>query len=210
MSRALIASAVAGAAAASALVATAPWAADPVRSTTADDGARAQSAAKVRVDSRLPRGPRGPRGARGPAATDLVRSLTINWRNGASGGRDAAGVDVPGVGRLVATCRRGDAKLVLLPARGGVRTVASVTRFESTNSTNATPSSTRADDPVAVADPLPVNGMLSATLSVQPLSGDGGRGPAPATLVATSEMKLNGTTPDEDFCFVAAQVIVSR
>lgn len=212
MRKTLILAALAGAATGTTGVVAVSSAGESSATSRASAGstATAGAAAKVRLDSRYPRGPRGPRGFRGDAATDVVRSLSINWRNGAFAGRDTAALELPGLGRLVAVCSAGETSLRLYPARGGVRTVATVTRFEDTKSVNSTPFSLKAEDPVPVADPLPPNGMISATLSVQPLGGDGGRGPAPATLIVSSEHKLNGETADENFCFVAAQAIVSR
>jgi hypothetical protein len=153
------------------------------------------------------RGTQGPVGPQGPAATDVVRSLSLNWRRGASSGRDTASVAIPSIGTLVAVCRPGEQRLLLYPAQSGVRTTASVTTFQSTSSDNATSSSTSAGSPLVVADPLPPNGMLSATLSVQPVSGDGGPGPAPATLVLSSESVVNGLSATDNFCFVSGQVL---
>ena len=67
--------------------------------------------------------------------------------------------------------------------------------------------------PIVIGSPtqpgtaLPPNGMLSATFSVEPVTGNGGPGPAPSTLTLSSEYKVNDSDPSQDFCFVAGQVI---
>lgn len=162
---------------------------------------------------RGPKGERGPQGAPGspgPAAEEVARSLTINWRNGAWGGRDTAHADIPSIGTLVATCRPGEQHLLLHPAASGVRTVASITTFQATDSDNATSWSTDPGTPVVIADPLPPNGMLSVTLSVQPVAGDGGPGVPPATVTLSSEYIVNGLSASDNVCYVAAQILQAR
>jgi len=61
-------------------------------------------------------------------------------------------------------------------------------------------------DPIVV--PLPVNGMITAVLSIEPTTGDGGKGPPPATIQLSSERELNhAENPALNRCFVAAQVV---
>lgn len=164
---------------------------------------------------RGPRGPRGIQGVRGPAGRpggDAIKDLTINWRGGAWSGRDGAQLTLAGVGTLAASCRpldgdeNGHRQLVLTPSDGGVRTVMTVTRFDAqearTNRYSSGPNGS------AITIELPVNGMLTAVLSVEPVSGDGGAGPTPVSLTASSETKLNGpggADSAENFCYLAVQ-----
>jgi hypothetical protein len=135
----------------------------------------------------------------------VARSLTVNWRGGAFPGRDGASVEIPGVGRLDAVCNPSSQQLVLHPAADGVRTVATVDSYESASSSVSTPQSQSKAAPIPIA--LPPNGMLSVTFSVQPVAGDGGPGPPPATMQLSSEYVVNGSTVSEDFCYVAGQVL---
>jgi hypothetical protein len=152
-----------------------------------------------------PKGATGPAGATGAAATDVARSLTINWK-GAPGANGAATATVPSIGRLDLTCRDDVQELRLTPMRNDLRTVATIDRFQSASVEHERRAST--GDPIVV--PLPVNGMVTGVLSLEPIGGDGGDGPAPASLTLSSEMKLNavpGDAGDTNFCYVAAQVL---
>ena len=63
-------------------------------------------------------------------------------------------------------------------------------------------------DPLVV--PLPVSGLVTATLSIEPTNGDGGTGPTPATLTLSVESKSNAdpANPDDrNFCYAAGQVL---
>lgn len=153
-------------------------------------------------------GRRGITGARGPAgrdATDVARSLSINWK-GTFAGRDRATASVPGIGRLDITCNGSVQELVLTPARADVRTVATIDRFQSATAGHERRAS--GGEPIVV--PLPVNGMLTGVFSIEPAGGDGGPGPAPASLTLSSERKLNADPADPadfNFCFIAAQTL---
>jgi hypothetical protein len=174
--------------------------------------------AERRRGPRGPRGRRGPKGERGPkgdtgpqgppgaAGTDHAVDLSVNWRGaGAWAGRDTASATIPSIGTVTITCNPSTLKLVLAPADPNVRTVANLTRFESTNSDNFRETST-GGTPIEYAAParFPTNGMLTGTFSVEPLGGDGGGGPNPATLNLTS---YHPNHPSDDYCFIAAQLI---
>lgn len=141
-------------------------------------------------------GPQGP-----PAADDLARSISLNWRLNASAGRDRGAVAVPGLGTVSVICNADDQSLVVTPSGDG-RTVVSFQRFQAASVESGRPS---APDPIA----LPVNGMVTGTISVEPTSGDGGPGPAPASFVLSSERKLNAEpgSETENFCSVNLQVL---
>jgi hypothetical protein len=207
---ALVLSALAGALAA-ALAVVVPVIATE-RSNRAHSTSAKPTASSAARGRRGPRGLRGPRGYRGPAgadATDVVRPFTINWRNGAFAGRDSATAAIPSIGNLTAVCNLDRQALVIDPTAGpGVRTIANVTSYEGEGIANAF-NDRLPHDPGArqIVIPLPVNGMLSVTLSTEPVSGDGGPGVAPATLLVSSERKVNDPTAGLNFCYVAGQAL---
>jgi hypothetical protein len=152
-----------------------------------------------------PQGAPGTPGPQGPAATDVARSLTINWRRNAFGGRDVASATVPSIGRVDVICTPGEQVLRVTPARDDQRTSIAIQRYESATGTHQQLTSTGPGDPVTV--PLPVGGMLTGVMSLQPIAGDGGGGPAPATFTLTSSFKVNDDANNE--CYVAMQVLAA-
>jgi hypothetical protein len=151
-------------------------------------------------------GKRGARGPQGAAATDVARSLSLNWKGSATG-KDTAGFDVPGIGRLTVTCNLTTQELRLTPAGGGSRTVLTADIYSGTTGDHQRASSADGS-PMAVQ--LPVSGLITANLSIEPVSGDGGPGPAPATVTLSVESKKNADPADpQDFnyCYVAAQAL---
>jgi hypothetical protein len=163
--------------------------------------------------TRGPRGPRGPRGLRGPRgfagrdATDVARGFTINWLGGGGTGRDVARATIPGIGELVAVCNATGQYLALRPTTTGTRTVAAITTFQGEGTTAA--SHSRATSPPAqeILIQLPTSALLTIVLSVEPVAGDGGLGPAPATLTVSSQWKLNDPDPGQNHCYVAGQAL---
>lgn len=150
-------------------------------------------------------GPAGPTGPQGPAARDVVRSLSLNWI-GAPAGLDTASADVPGLGRLDVTCNPGTSTLRLTPSRTDARTVLTADVYSGTQGDHERRAST--GDPLVVA--LPVSGLITATMSVEPTNGDGGAGPTPATLTLSVESKANAdpaNPADQNFCYAAGQVL---
>lgn len=158
---------------------------------------------------RGPRGRRGPRGPRGFAASDVVRAFTVNWRASQFGGRDRAYATVPSVGTLTAVCNPGQQALVLDSAPPpGMRALATVTTFQGEGTAAAANQRLPADPGSGrIVIPLPNNAVVEVVLSMEPQSGDGGPGPSPATVMASSEWKLNDPNPANDFCFVAGQAL---
>lgn len=194
------------------------------RSLTCDSAASRTAGARAAHDQPGPRGKRGPRGRRGrqgprgargptgPAGGDAITDLSINWRGGAFSGRDSAEATLTGVGMLTATCRpvegdeNGFHRLVLTPASNGVRTVVNVSTSQASEIQTARLTSDSSGTPIEFN--LPINGMITAVISVEPVSGDGGAGPTPWSLQASSEMKMNGSggaDSTQNYCYVALQ-----
>jgi hypothetical protein len=143
-----------------------------------------------------------------------VASLNLNWHDaGTASGHDTASVDIPGIGTLNAVCNTSQETLQLVPADASVRTVANISDFEGSVSSNSQPYSQGNGNPIQIGSPsqpgdaLPPNGMLMVTFSVQPVNGDGGAGPAPATLTLSSEYIVNDPNRANDFCYLAGQVV---
>lgn len=160
---------------------------------------------------RGPTGPQGPTGAQGPAGTDHVSSFSINWRGDSNAaGNSSASVGIPGIGTLNVVCSPSQQTASLTPAASGsVRTEANISDFEGSASSNQMPYSQNGQaipigSPTQPGQALPPNGMLTGTLSVQPVDGTGGPEPAPATLTLSSEYVVNN--PPNDSCFIAGQV----
>lgn len=217
--RAAVTAVVAATLAAAAGVAVAGTFADAQPRAKAGSAATRQATVRVLVK----RGVRGPRGLRGvtgdkgttgakgttgtpgPAATDVARSVTINWK-GSPGGNGGATASLPGIGRLDLTCTAETQELRVTPGRSDGRTVATIDTFQSASVEHTRRASQ--GDPIIV--PLPVNGMITGVFSIEPINGEGGPGPAPATLTLSSELKLNAKPDDPadfNFCYVAAQVL---
>jgi hypothetical protein len=167
-----------------------------------------------------PRGPAGPVGAAGPAGpagpqgptgpvSNVVRSLTINWRDGVWLADPTATTTLPGIGTATLTCTTSAQSLTIYPASAGARTVVDTDTAQGAGTQGATSfaSATTGGAPVTVA--VPNNGMIFATISIQPASGNGGPGPAPASMTLSSEWKLNDPNPVNNFCFMAAQFVGS-
>ena len=158
-----------------------------------------------------PKGEVGPPGAAGAAGTDQAIDFSVNWRNGQFAGRDTAAVAIPGIGTLTMTCNLAEQQLSLAPASGAVRTVMTLTSFQGAGTTAAANDRFVSDagETVSISPPdFPINGMLAGTLSVEPKTGDGGPGPAPATLNLSSYLKINDPDPAQNFCFIAGQLLV--
>lgn len=191
--------------------------AQPDAKTTAKANAAAATKARVIVQ-RGPAGPqgktgktgaRGARGATGPrgvAADDVGHSFSLNWLGGYAG-RDNASLDVPGIGRLSTTCNPGTHELRLDPARSDVRTVMTADVFSGTDGDHQRIAVV--GTPAVVQ--LPVSGIVTATLSLEPVNGDGGPATtAPATVTFSVESKSNADPADpsdQNFCYAAGQVL---
>jgi hypothetical protein len=122
------------------------------------------------------------------ATPPIARSLSLNWRgDDNAAGHDGASVDVPGLGRVDATCAAGvnGTRWVTITGPGG----ATVTTRQGSDET-VVPVGT---GPVAV--PLPNNGMLQFAF------------PGGGTLLMSSRWKVNDPKPAQNYCFLAAQAV---
>jgi hypothetical protein len=153
-----------------------------------------------------PVGPAGPQGPTGPVS-NVVRSLTLNWRDGVSLVDPSATTSLPGLGSATLTCTAAVQSLTITPSSGSQRLVVDTDTAQGAGTQGATSfvRSTSTGAPITVA--VPNNGMIFATISVEPVSGAGGSGPDPATMTLSSEWKLNDPNPANNFCFMAAQFV---
>ncbi|WP_354699406.1 hypothetical protein DSM112329_05122 [Paraconexibacter sp. AEG42_29] len=158
-----------------------------------------------------PQGPAGTPGPQGAPASDAARSLSLNWIRDFTG-KDTAGIDVAGIGRLDLTCNTTTRELRLTPARSDVRTIMTADVYSATNGDHRRIASAAGE---AVTAALPVSGLLTAVLSVEPKAGDGGATTAPATVMLSIESKTNAvpadnadpTKQDFNYCYAAAQTL---
>lgn len=168
-------------------------------------GLRGKTGARGATGLVGPQGVPGTPGPQGPAATDVARSLTVNWRGNQFSGREAAMVTLPSIGRVDVVCTPGEQVVQFTPARGDVRSVVALQRYESATGTHEQVPSTGPGDPIRIN--LPPNGMLTGVISLQPIAGDGGGGPAPASFTLSSAYKVNDG--DNNECYVAMQLIAA-
>lgn len=168
-------------------------------------GLRGRTGAKGATGLVGPQGAPGTPGPQGPGATEAARSLTVNWRNNQYPGRESASATLESIGRLDVVCTEGEQVLQLTPARGDQRTVLALQRFSSATGEHSQIPSTGPGDPIRVA--LPSNGMLTGVISLQPVAGDGGAGPAPATFTLSSRFIVNDGV--NNLCHVAMQVLAA-
>jgi hypothetical protein len=156
-----------------------------------------------------PAGPQGSEGAPGPPGPDLAVSLTINWSGLAyAPERDTTVQSIPGIAQVEARCTLEEQALVVTPTVSGVRTVADVTTFQGEGTAGVSSHARSFSESTApLTIPLPTNGMIEGTLSVEPITGDGGAGPAPYSLTLSSEWKLNDPDEANDYCYIAGQFL---
>jgi hypothetical protein len=154
-------------------------------------------------------GPQGPEGPPGPPGPNLAESLTINWSGLAyAPERDTTVSTIPGVAQVEVRCTVEDQSIVITPTLSGVRTVADLTTFQGEGVAGISSHSrlfSESTSPITI--PLPTNGMIEGTLSVEPVTGDGGPGPAPSSLTFSSEWKLNDPDEAANYCYVAGQFL---
>lgn len=168
-----------------------------------------------------PRGEPGPTGATGPrgiagSSDEHVLDIGVDWNGAANAaGHDVAAVDLPGIGTLALQCPSGPPddpsvrRLVLTPLGGGRRTVANLTTFEGAGTTAATNQRYQTDDATPLTIPIPSNGMISGSFSVEPNSGENiepGQLPI-ADLTLSSFWKVNDPVPSENSCHISAQLL---
>ncbi len=163
----------------------------------------------VRIGPAGPPGPTGPPGAPGP---QIAISLTINWLGSVNAaGHDTATGQLSGVGTLTVTCNTDTQTLSLAPAGNGGRSVLDVTTFQGEGTAGASSNQrlySESNAPVSVE--LPNNGMMSGTVSAEPIGGDGGQLASPASFLLSTEWKNNDPDPGRNYCYVAAQVLQQR
>jgi hypothetical protein len=153
-------------------------------------------------------GPQGPEGPPGPMGPDLAESVTINWSGLAyAPERDTTVSTVPGVARIEVRCTPEDQAIVVTPLLSEVRTVADVTTFQGEGTSAAEYARLFSESTAPITIRLPTNGMLAGTLSVEPITGDGGTGPAPSSFTFSSEWKLNDPDETANYCHVAGQFL---
>lgn len=164
------------------------------------------------------RGKRGPQGERGPAGSsdEHIVDFGIDWDgSGNAAGRDSSSVAVPGIGTLTLQCPASPAddpsvrRLVLSPAAGGRRTVASLTTFQGAGTTNASLQRYASEDTTPIVALIPRNGMISGNLSLEPNSGgsvDPGQLPV-ADVTLSSNWKDNDPIASQNFCHISVQMI---
>jgi hypothetical protein len=168
------------------------------------------------------RGPAGPRGGAGPAgpvgpagapspADGIALAVTINWFGSANAATygSFAPVSITNIGTLSAECDYTAQQIVLVPSSSaGTRTVADITTMQGEGtagiSSNQRLESYGSTTPLVI--PMPVNGMVTGTFSVEPDYGAGGTGPSPVSFVFSSYHKLNSTDGASDSCTVAGQL----
>ena len=165
--------------------------------------------------SRGDRGPQGATGPQGPSDPNGVAalSLTINWFKDTGGDPTTQGHDgpitIPGIGTMSVECDYNAQEIVVTPFStnsSGTRTVADVTTFQGAGYSGASQNQRYEFFGSSQHIPLPSNGMLSGTLSVEPTSGNGGPGPTPSSFTFSSFYKLNGGPNGGDECEAAGQV----
>lgn len=168
-----------------------------------------------------PQGERGPTGVTGPrgipgSSDEHVLDIGVDWNDAANAaGHDVAVVGLPGIGTLALQCPSNPPddpsvrRLVLTPASGGRRTVANLTTFEGAGTTAATNQRYQTDDATPLTVPIPSNGMISGSFSVEPNSGEDiepGQLPI-ADLTLSSFWKVNDPVPSENSCHISAQLL---
>jgi hypothetical protein len=153
-----------------------------------------------------PAGPAGPQGTVGPVS-NVVKSLTINWRDGVSVADPTATVPLPGLGTATLACTAAAQTLTFTPASTGARTVVDADTAQGAGTQGATSFVSSASQGSPITLPVPNNGMIFATISIQPATGNGGPGPDPASVTLSSQWKLNDPNPVNNFCFIAAQFV---
>lgn len=172
-----------------------------------------------------PQGPQGATGAKGNPGTpadQLIKNLSVDWNGeGNADGSDRITTGIPGVGTLQLRCLTGNfdsderRSLRLTPIDGtGERTVISATTFQGAGTSADHANNDRyvrqpgSADPIVV--PIPTNGMITATLSTEPVTGNGSNPGTRNTAVVTltSYWKVDDADPSNNFCHVSAQAVI--
>jgi hypothetical protein len=154
-------------------------------------------------------GPQGPEGPPGPTGPNLATSLTVNWSGLAyAPERDTTVGTIPGIAQVEVRCSVEEQSILITPTLSGVRTVADITTFQGEGVAGiSSHARLLSESTTPITIPLPSNGMIEGTLSVEPIGGDGGTGPAPSSLTFSSEWKLNDPDETANYCYVAGQFL---
>lgn len=193
-------------------------------------GVHHPAAERGKRGKRGPRGPRGrtgPEGERGPtgdtgergvpgSSDEHVLDVGIDWNGAANAaGHDSASIELPGIGTLAMQCPSTPPddpsvrRLVLTPTSAGRRTVANLTTFEGAGTGAASNQRYQTEDLTPITVPIPSNGMISGSFSVEPSAGDStdpGQLPV-ADITLSSYWKVNDPVASENSCHISAQVI---
>ena len=126
-----------------------------------------------------------------------------------------ASIALPGIGTLAAQCPATPVddpsvrRLVLTPFNpSSIRTVATLTTFEGSGTDKAT-QARRTGEGTPILIPIPRNGMINGTFSIEPKDGgsvDVGILPT-ASITLSGYWKDNDDLPSENYCHVSAQVV---
>jgi hypothetical protein len=155
-----------------------------------------------------PPGPEGLQGPPGPPGPNIAVSPTLNWHGLENAeGRDRTVTELPGIARIELRCGTAAQDILITPSNEGVRTVADVTTFQGEGTAGVSSHDRQFSESLApLAIPLPPNGMIEGTLSVEPISGEG-VGAAPASFTFSSEWKLNDPDAAANYCYIAGQFL---
>jgi hypothetical protein len=154
-------------------------------------------------------GPEGPQGPPGPPGPNIAVSPTLNWHGLENApGRDTALAELPGLASIEVRCSTAAQDILVTPLSEGVRTVVDMTTFQGEGVAGVSSHNrvyTESHEPLAI--PLPPNGMIEGTLSVEPISGVGSDRAAPVSFTVSSEWKLNDPAPENNYCYIAGQFL---
>jgi hypothetical protein len=156
-----------------------------------------------------PTGPEGPQGPPGPPGPNIAVSPTLNWHGLENApGRDTTLAELPGLATIEARCSTAAQDILITPLSEGVRTVVDMTTFQGEGVAGVSSHNRVSTESLApLAIPLPPNGMIEGTLSVEPISGEGSDRAAPVSFTVSSEWKLNDPAPENNYCYIAGQFL---
>lgn len=200
---------------------------------TGDAAAEQAAKSKARRGKRGPKGPPGPKGKRGrrgpqgatgpqgPAGVDGANNermvnLSIGWNgNSNAAGNDYDSASLPGIGELAIRCPAGNAaaeaphRLELTPSSGGRRTVMTITTFEAAGANNAENARYTSSSTERISAPLPFNGVVTGTVSIEPINGNGeNAGVLPGgSLTISAYIKDDDANPASNYCHVSLQAL---
>jgi hypothetical protein len=154
-------------------------------------------------------GPEGPQGPPGPPGPNIAVSPTLNWHGLENApGRDTVLAELPGMAKVEVRCGTAAQDILLTPLIEGARMVVDTTTFQGEGTAGVSSHNRVFSESLApLAIPLPPNGMLEGTVSVEPISGEGSDTAAPVSFTFSSEWKLNDPAGENNYCYVAGQFL---